>query len=758
MHNNINNNNIRYSEQVLWYKTPAKNFNESLPLGNGRIGACVYGGTKEETISLNEETLWSGYPNLPDDENYFETYQKIRELTAQNKLAEAQRLSEEKFGGRLGQMYLSLGKLKIESYDTGSVSDYSRTLFLDEAIQTVKYRCGEKVYNREYFISKPDEVMAIHFSCSELRSVSFEIFFVTPLKAKIFREKNRLCISGKMPNAFVDYGTYYNKPEALKYSDSDAEQGIAYLALISVSANGGETIFADNKITVKNANSATVYLSVRTNFEAWNKHPAGSKIDYKTNARNDLKRVSDKAYSALKKESISAYQSLYERSDLTFYGSKNGTLETDERLYRLESGEEDNSLYALIFNYAKYLMISSCGKETQPMNLQGIWNEKLCPKWACSYTLNINTQMNYWPALPFGLFECYESLVNMTEELAESGRKTAEMFYGAPGWVCHHNTDIWRLTYPVTNRVHGSSRWGVWPMASGWLCVMLWDYYRYTLDKEYLKRIYPVMSGAGEFYKHLLSFMDGEYILSPATSPENAYIGEDGQCYTIDYSTAMTQEILYDLFSALSKAEKILGLDDEYSKICSKLRKPRIQSDGTLCEWYSEHPDSETRHRHISHLYGLFPSNQFNEEQKKACERSLVERGDEGTGWSMAWKINLWARLRGGEHSLKLLNNQLKLVDSECETTDSTGGSYPNLFCAHPPFQIDGNFGAANGIIEMLIQIDNEGNPIYLPALPKSWVRGKISGIRIYGGKTVSFSWDENKLDCVKIEEDIRDR
>lgn len=556
-----------------------------------------------------------------------------------------------------------------------------------------------------------------------------------------------------MPNAFAEYGTYYKKPEVLKYSDDKAEQGIAYSSFISVQADGGETIVKDNKIILKNANTATVYLSVRTNFEAWNKHPAYSKTDYQSITFNDIKQALKKEYTALKQESITAYKSLYERCDLTFYGSKNGALETDERLRRLELGETDNSIYALVFNYAKYLMISSCGKKTQPMNLQGIWNEKLCPKWSCNYTLNINTQMNYWPSLPLGLFECYESLVNMTKELAESGRRTAEMFYGAPGWVCHHNTDIWRRTYPVTNRVWGSSRWGVWPMASGWLCVMLWNYYEYTLDKEYLKGIYPVMNDAGEFYKHLLLFVDGEYILSPSTSPENAYLGDDGKRYTLDYSTAMSQEILYDLFSALSQAQKVLGIKDEYSDICSKLKKPNIQSDGRLCEWHSEHPDSEVEHRHVSHLYGLFPSNQFSEEQRKACEKSLLIRGDNGTGWSMAWKINLWARLCNGEHALKLLNNQLKLVDSECELLECTGGSYPNLFCAHPPFQIDGNFGAARGIIEMLIQTDSQGNLIYLPALPKCWKRGKISGIRIPGGRTISFSWDENKIDYVKIEE-----
>lgn len=355
--------------------------------------------------------------------------------------------------------------------------------------------------------------------------------------------------------------------------------------------------------------------------------------------------------------------------------------------------------------------------------------------------------MNYWSTLSCGLFECYEPFIRFVEELAESGRETAKNYYGVEGWVCHHSSDIWRLTHPGTNRLSCNAQWGFWNMSSGWLVVMLWDYYRYTLDEKFLKRVYPVMEEAARFYRELLVEYDGTLILPLSTSPENNYIKND-MVHAIDKSTAMTQEILFDLFSVVSEASGVLGVTDEYGNLISRLKRPFVQKDGQLCEWHEEHKVWDIHHRHVSHLYGLFPSNQFvdDEEAKSACRKVLESRGDGGTGWSLAWKTNLWARLGDGEHALKLLKNQLTPIPGNYDGRDRGGGSYPNLFCAHPPFQIDGNFGVANGIIEMLLQCDEKGNPILLPALPKEWKRGSVKNLRLPGNRKISFAWENGKV------------
>lgn len=748
---------IKASEHTLRYKRHATCFNEALPLGNGRIGAMVYGGISEETISLNEDTLWSGHPREKNVEDYPDVYRKALGMFEEGDISGAQKHLENHFGDFLVQMYLPLADLKIRTKHVNATR-YSRVLRLDTAIHTVKYTVDGKTFTRETFISEPYQVMAVRFQCNQAKSVSFE----ATLEGKLPCEyeicgsetlKDVIYMHGTAPTCAAEYGSSTKSTDEWCFDG----KGVSYGSAVTVRATGGSVTHEKNTVIVKDADEAILYFGVRTNFKGYKQFPHGD--EYKDKCIFDVQKAAIVDYDLLKQESIRSHKKLYNRCGISLSdGSKNdiakGKIPIDERLQRLQKGKEDNSLYALLFNFGRYLTISGSREGTQPLNLQGIWNDKLIPPWSSNYTLNINTEMNYWPTLTCGLFECYEPFVCFVEELAESGKETASNYYGVEGWVCHHSSDIWRLTHPGTNRISGNAQWGFWNMASGWLSVMLWDYYRYTLDKKYLKRVYPVMEGAARFYRELLVESDGKLILPLSTSPENNYI-ENSEVHAIDKSTAMTQEILYDLFTAVSEASLVLGVADEYRERLMRLKRPVLQKDGQLCEWHEEHEVWDIHHRHVSHLYGLFPSNQFmtDEAVKSACRKVLEVRGDGGTGWSLAWKINLWARLGDGGHALRLLKKQLELIPVNEGGHDKGGGSYPNLFCAHPPFQIDGNFGAANGIIEMLLQCDEEGEPILLPALPKSWRKGCAKDLRLPGNQKISFAWEDGKVLWSEINE-----
>ena len=741
---------IKTSEHALRYKKSATCFNEALPLGNGRIGAMVYGGVSEETISLNEDTLWSGHPKEKNIENYPDVYRRALEMFEGGNISGTQKHLENHFGDFLVQMYLPLADLNIRTEHV-DVTRYSRVLRLDTAIHTVKYTADGKTFTRETFISEPYQVLAVRFQCTQARSVNFEAILEGRLPCEYESYdgepfKDAVYMHGIAPTCMAEYGSSTKSTDDWCFDG----KGISYGSALTVKVTGGSVTYGKNTVIVKDADEAILYFGVRTNFQGYNQFPQGT--EYKEQSLSDVQKAAMIDYDLLKKESIRSHKRLYNRCGISLSdGSKNdiakGSIPTDERLKRIQNGEEDNALYALLFNFGRYLTISGSREGTEPLNLQGIWNDKLIPPWSSNYTLNINTEMNYWPTLSCGLFECYEPFIRFVEELAESGRETAKNYYGVEGWVCHHSSDIWRLTHPGTNRLSCNAQWGFWNMSSGWLVVMLWDYYRYTLDEKFLKRVYPVMEEAARFYRELLVEYDGTLILPLSTSPENNYIKND-MVHAIDKSTAMTQEILFDLFSVVSEASGVLGVTDEYGNLISRLKRPFVQKDGQLCEWHEEHKVWDIHHRHVSHLYGLFPSNQFvdDEEAKSACRNVLESRGDGGTGWSLAWKTNLWARLGDGEHALKLLKNQLTPIPGNYDGRDRGGGSYPNLFCAHPPFQIDGNFGVANGIIEMLLQCDEKGNPILLPALPKEWKRGSVKNLRLPGNRKISFAWGNGKV------------
>lgn len=737
---------IREAEHTLCYTREASCFNDALPIGNGRIGAMVYGGIHEEKMSLNEDTLWSGYPKEIAQDNYQEIYQNAKISFENGERQHAQELLENHFGDFLVQMYLPLADIRIK-FPNNQATHYQRKLHLDTGIHTTQYIINGKLFVREVFVSEPYQVMVMKIQCSKENSISFETEITARLSGcKFSTNSDVIMMHGTTPNSVAECGKSYRSLDSHIYDG----KGIRYACALKVKTLGGTLTCENNCLRIENSNEAIIYFSVRTNYRGYNQLPFGE--GYKEQCLKDIEKATAMDYESLKKESIASHSQLYNRCEvsLTTEYLKDracSELSTEQRLMRHAKGEEDNALYTLLFNYGKYLTIAGSRQETQAMNLQGIWNDKVLPPWNSNYTLNINTQMNYWPTLTCGLFECYEPLIRMVEELAEKGKETAKLYYNQEGWVCHHSTDIWRLTHPGTNRIKNNAQWGFWNMASGWLSVMLWNYYQYTKDKNYLNKIYPIIEGAARFYVGLLVEHNGKLILPLSTSPENNYIKNGKKC-AIDQSTAMTQEILFDLFVAVGEAASVLGVENEYSELAKRLQRPLIQENGALCEWHEEHEVWDIHHRHVSHLYGLFPSNQFMNDidWKEACRKVLISRGDGGTGWSLAWKINLWARLGDGEQALQLLKKQLTPISSDYEERESGGGSYPNLFCAHPPFQIDGNFGATSGIIEMLVQCDKDGNVMLLPALPKSWSKGKVENLHLPGNRTLSFAWEEGKI------------
>jgi len=736
------------SENTLFFKQSASCFNDALLLGNGRMGAIVYGGASEEKISLNEDTLWSGSPVIPSEENYPPILGKVRELFFEGKKEEAQRLIESKFGYKLNQVYLPLADIKINQYFNGEAKRYQRKLSLADAIHTVSYSADDCSFKRECFVSAPYQVLAISFTASKTKKISFDLALEVRLKCEYENDKNCIALKGKAPTLIADYGDAYRNESYIHYE----ENGVSYIGLVTVKAVGGSVEYNGNTVSVSGADSAVAYFATRTNFIRFDKMPSGEEYIEKCFA--DIKNASAVEYALLKKESVAAHRKLYNCSAVSLLDNSKARIPTDERLKLVQKGEQDNALCILLLNLGKYLTIAGSREGSQATNLQGIWNDIIIPPWSSNFTININTEMNYWPTLKLGLKECYEPFIRFVTELSESGSLTAKNFYGKSGWVTHHNSDLWRLSHPATGRLNNSAQWGFWNASSGWLAKMLWDYYRYTLDKKYLKKVYPIIEGAARFYKESLVECEGRLIYPLSTSPENNYI-ENGEMMPIDKSTSMTQEIIYDLFDAVGRAQETLGLENTYSEILPKLKKPGFCKNGELCEWHEEHEVWDPHHRHVSHLYGLFPANLFDDKERQAAKKVLESRGDGGTGWSLAWKINFWARLGDGEHALKLLKNQLRVVPavSNSINMDSGGGSYPNLLCAHPPFQIDGNFGAASGIIEMLVQSDNDGNAKLLPALPKEWKNGFVENICLPGNKKISFAWENGKIIKMSIKE-----